>query len=404
MGYSLQSNGGCAINATANVFQNCAFLLFGTFCLACNPGSYFNPDGNCEPIDPNCVTFDYIFDVCTTCKTGYVYYQSRNLCVKNNSPPDAGCTSWIGDVCFSCVNGWTLYDGICVIANPNCRSRSLDFPFNCVACYPGYTLSGINCLPTPVNNPLCAVFDSFGACLVCSFRSLKNALGVCVLVNPLCNTFDQNGFCLSCYQGYILSAGKCILPSDPNCLQWSGSTCVQCIPWTYYNGVNCIQVSTACRTFSSVNGKCTSCYVGWNLSNGVCSVSASNNDPNCKTFNSNGVCTACYGGYYYDVGQGKCLVSTKSCNGMDFYGNCLGCYQGYYLKAGDCYIIPSNCKTYDGTNNVCTSCYPGSTLSNGKCIWFPTIILFNSIYYAVFCWLNIKWSLTLSIKIKKDQK
>lgn len=365
VGYTLQSNGACLSNSSANVNQNCAFLLFGTFCLACNPGSYFNPDGNCEAIDPNCKTFNYISSVCTTCKTGYVYYGSRDQCVKSTSPPDAGCTSWIGDVCFSCLNGWTLYDGICVVANPNCRIRSSSYPFNCVACFPGYTLSGSSCLPNPVNNPLCAVFDQYGACTVCSFRSIKNALGVCVEVNPLCNTYDGNGFCLSCYQGYILNGGSCILPSDPNCLIWSGSTCVQCIPWTYYNGTKCVQVSTACRTFSSVTGLCTSCYTGWTLSNGVCSVNA---DPNCQTVGANGICSACYGGYYYNLNQGKCLVGNSLCNGMSFYGDCLGCYTGYYLKAGSCYLINTLCATFDYVNYVCSSCYNGYTLVNGNCV------------------------------------
>lgn len=362
--YSLQSNGSCALNPSANVYQGCSFLLFGSICLACDPGYYFGPDGNCEKIDSNCVKFDYIFDTCTTCKTGYTYYQSRGLCVLSNTPPDPGCTSWIGDVCFSCLNGWTLYDGICVIANPNCRVRDTAFPFNCIACFPGYTLSGIACVPTPVNNPLCAVFDSFGGCLVCSFRSIKNSVGVCILVNPLCNTWDANGFCTSCYQGYSLSGTNCVIQSDPNCLIWSGSVCTQCIPWTYYDGSKCVQVSTACRTFNPSNGQCTSCYTGWTLNAGVCSVNA---DPQCRVVANDGTCSACYGGYYYNLSQGKCVIGNSLCQGLDLYGNCLGCYGGYYLKNGNCYIQDPLCKTFNYTTYQCTECYSGYTLNNGSC-------------------------------------
>jgi hypothetical protein len=364
VGYSLVSNGSCVVNASADVFQHCSFLLFGTYCLSCEGGYYFNYDGNCEVIDPNCNVFDYVFDICTTCDTGYTYSQSRGQCVSKTMPPDAGCTSWIGDVCFSCLNGWTLYDGICVVANPECRLRLPNYPFDCGACFPGYVLSGTDCVAEPVNNPLCAESYLNGTCKKCSFRSIKNSLGVCVSVSTQCKTWNGNGRCTSCYGGYLLNSGNCILPSDPNCLLWSGNKCVQCIPWTYYDGSKCVQVSTVCRTYTPSNGLCTSCYQGWLLKNGSCIV---NPDQNCRVVASDGTCTSCYGGYYYNLAQGKCLVGNALCNGMDFYGKCLGCYGGYYLKDGQCYVQDPLCASFNYSTLKCSSCYTGYTLTDGLC-------------------------------------
>jgi hypothetical protein len=149
---------------------------------------------------------------------------------------------------------------------------------------------------------------------------------------------------LSCYQGYALSNGNCVLYTDPNCLQWSGSKCVSCIPWTYYNGSKCVQVNTQCRTYNKFNGKCTSCYNGWLLSSGTCIV---NPDQQCKVVGCDGVCEACYGGYYYNLNEGKCVVGNSLCKGMSFYGNCLGCYSGYYLKNGQCYMKDLLCASFD---------------------------------------------------------
>lgn len=364
VGYSLLNNGSCAVNASANLFRHCSFLLRGSYCLSCEDGYYFNYDGNCELIDPNCKVFDYVFDICTTCKTGYTYYHSRGKCVSDSAPPDPGCTSWIGDVCFTCLNGWTLYDGICVVANPECRLRLPSYPFDCGACFPGYVLVETDCVAEPVNNPLCAeFFNQNGTCKTCSFRSIKNSLGICISVNTLCQTWNGNAKCTSCYGGYLLSSGNCILASDTNCLIWSGNRCVQCIPWTYNNGSKCVQVSTVCRTFTRSNGLCTSCYQGWLLKNGSCIV---NPDQNCRVVANDGTCSACYGGYYYNLAQGKCLVGNALCNGMDFYGNCLGCYGGYYLNGGQCYVQDALCASFDSRNR-CTSCYTGYTLTNGAC-------------------------------------
>ena len=267
-------------------------------------------------------------------------------------------------MCFSCINGFTLYDGICVEANPQCRMRATNFPFDCVACFPGYVIDGNDCIPEAVNNPLCKIFNRDRTCQTCSFRAIKNTQGVCVNVNPLCKTWNNRARCTGCYPGYILSNGNCVISTDSNCLQWSGSRCVACIPWTWNDGGRCVQVNPQCRTYSRRNGQCTSCYGGWALSNGTCVVSP---DQECRVRAADGTCTSCYGGYYYNLNEGRCVVGNSLCNGMDFYGNCLGCYGGYYLKGGECILQDPLCASFDYRSYTCSGCYTGYTLNNGTC-------------------------------------
>ena len=143
--------------------------------------------------------------------------------------------------------------------------RATNFPFDCVACFPGYVIDGNDCIPEAVNNPLCKIYNRDRTCQTCSFRAIKNTQGICINVNPLCKSWNNRGRCTGCYPGYILSNGNCVISTDTNCLQWSGSRCVACIPWTWYDGTRCVQVNTQCRTYSRLNGQCTSCYGGWSL-------------------------------------------------------------------------------------------------------------------------------------------
>jgi hypothetical protein len=103
-------------------------------------------------------------------------------------------------------------------------------------------------------------------------------------------------------------------------------------------------VDTNCKSFDSSNGDCTSCYGGWTLTGGSCSV---NSDPECRVVESDGTCSACYGGYYYNLNDGQCEIGNPLCNGMDLYGNCLDCYPSYYLKNGNCLTIDPTCATFD---------------------------------------------------------
>jgi ABC-type thiamine transport system substrate-binding protein len=128
--------------------------------------------------------------------------------------------------------------------------------------------------------------------------------------------------------------------NDPLCHQYypGGNACQICDNYAYLasNG-KCQQVSTLCKTWNSTNGKCTSCFAGYLLSNGNCNT-VIQNDPLCAKYSSAGTCQTCVN-YAYLASNGKCQqVSTL-------------------------------CKTWNSTNGKCTSCFAGYVLSNGKCNW-----------------------------------
>ena len=54
---------------------------------------------------------------------------------------------------------------------------------------------------TQMYAPNCAEYSN-GFCSRCSFRFARGPDGICEPVNPLCATWNSNGACLTCYVGY----------------------------------------------------------------------------------------------------------------------------------------------------------------------------------------------------------
>jgi hypothetical protein len=121
--------------------------------------------------------------------------------------------------------------------------------------------------------------------------------GNCSLLDPLCKSSNYTtGSCLSCYPGYILVGPKCIVPElnssgniDPFCLKLNGSKCQQCAKGYILNSsAICQQVSPLCKTYDNSTGNCLSCYLGYALIEGKCTIAELTTvefrDPNCKIF------------------------------------------------------------------------------------------------------------------------
>ena len=110
----------------------------------------------------------------------------------------------------------------------------------------------------------------------CSFGAFFNSLGVCSQADYSCRTYNEfAGKCSSCYNGYAVSEeGTCVKDSikdsrDLNCAEWdiSGDFCLRCASQSFFNGLGiCQLVDPLCKTFSALNGACTSCYNGYDLS------------------------------------------------------------------------------------------------------------------------------------------
>ena len=105
--------------------------------------------------------------------------------------------------------------------------------------------------------------------------------GVCVRVDDVCSSFDTNGQCTACYKGYNLVNGYCALstqtgPKDLGCKKWDwdNQKCLECsVRWVFGSNGVCTPVDNSCASFNSV-GVCTACYKGYNLLNGVCTLSS----------------------------------------------------------------------------------------------------------------------------------
>lgn len=68
-------------------------------------------------------------------------------------------------------------------------------------------------------------------------------------------------------------------PSDLGCgkWDWDNQVCLSCSKGFFFNVEKiCTPVSDQCTSFDSQTGLCTSCFKGYDVVNGTCTLSASN--------------------------------------------------------------------------------------------------------------------------------
>lgn len=345
-GYSLDQTNQCVKSQTPAGDPNCAKYGANNVCVQCSKGAIFNPSNICIIIDPSCLTFDPVTGFCTSCYAGYTIDSGSKICVLAAVGPNTNpyCSKWIGTVCQSCATG-SYFDsnGQCIVVDANCKDAVGTV---CNSCYNGYTLQNNTCVKSidqPSANSLCAKWNG-SICTQCSTGTYLNAAGICAVVNPLCNTFDlTSGNCLSCYQGYSLSSGTCVVsnatsPSDPFCQKFlTPDVCSQCSDRYYIGAAGvCIEVNPYCHEYDQTTGDCLTCFPGFALNQGNCSVStATVTDPNCKTWNGT-VCIACAFGAYFAADK-TCQIANPLCKTFDHNnGNCLSCYDSFDLSNGAC--------------------------------------------------------------------
>jgi len=318
----------------------------GNVCAVCARSAYFK-NGVCVASDPLCKTFDSVNGWCTSCYSGYNLNNGR--CVLAEAAPASGpsdilCAKWSNGACVSCATAAYFRNGICVASDPLCRTFDSSNGW-CLSCYSGYVLSAGKCVvapdanlqgPTGPTDLLCSRWNA-GVCVSCATAAYFSN-GVCVASDPLCKTFDNtNGWCRSCYVGYVLSGGKCVKapdaapegPSDLLCAKWFNGVCTQCSRWAYPKNGVCVQANPQCKTFDNTNGWCTSCYAGYDLTNGDCVAQIpvqqagpvgpsgpqlpANFDIYCKTY-SRGICQACFFGY--KLTNGSCVENFAECKAI----------------------------------------------------------------------------------------
>ena len=175
----------------------------------------------------------------------------------------------------------------------------------------------------PPTDDLCKEWKG-RVCLNCAERAYFDDQGKCTKVDDNCNTWDRfDGSCLTCYKGYSLNGAACVRdavvgPTDLGCKtwDWDNQVCLACSArWVFNAAGVCVPVDDFCSTFD-LSGVCTSCYKGYNLSNGSCVIA----NALCKTQSSDGTCSSCYSGYV--VYKKQCFPLSKLADITLYYAEC----------------------------------------------------------------------------------
>jgi hypothetical protein len=361
---------------------------FNQVCLKCSNRWVFNTNKVCVPVADQCKTHNDNGE-CLTCFFGYDLKEGKCLFSDSNNamPSDSGCATWDwnNQKCLKCSSGWVFNkDGVCVPVADQCKTHAENG--DCVTCFFGYDLKNGQCLFSDSNNAKpsdsgCATWDwNNQKCLKCSSRWVFNKDGVCVPVADQCKTHAENGECLTCFFGYDVKEGKCLFsdsnnakPADSGCgtWDWNNQVCLKCSEhWVFNANKVCVPVADQCKTHAE-NGDCTSCFFGYDVKEGKCLFSDSNNakpsDSGCATWDwNNQKCLKCSSRWVFNK-DGVCVPVADQCKTNADNGDCTSCFFGYDLKEGKCVFSDSNnakpsdsgCATWDWNNQVCLKCSKG---------------------------------------------
>ncbi len=292
-------------------------------CLECSKNWAFNSNKVCVPVSDQCKTHD-TNGLCLSCFKGYDL--KNGSCVfsdfNNAKPSDLGCAKWDWDnqVCISCSNGWVFNaNKVCVAVSDQCKTS--DAAGLCLTCFKGYELKDGKCVSSSFNTAKpsdlgCAKWDwDNQVCIECSNNWVFSTTGVCVPINDQCKTSDPSGACASCFKGYDLTEGKCIFssfnnakPSDSGCSKWDwdNQVCIECSKnYAFNTNKICVPVSDQCKTHDN-SGACTSCFKGYDLKDGTCTLSSFNNakpaDSGCGKWDwDNQKCLECSKGWVFNA-------------------------------------------------------------------------------------------------------
>lgn len=179
----------------------------------------------------------------------------------------------------------------------------------------------------------------------CSQGTFFDPTGFCRVADPECKTFSElDGRCLTCYIGYIIQETKCV--QDKNNVLIDSN----CAEFLEEDPLVCLKCSKG--YIFNADGKCRKV-----------------NDL-CATYNEKtGVCLSCFVGF--ELSKGTCIekieqVSDLNCAEFDKNGKCTKCSGGFYFNvAGKCTLSNSLCRLFDPKNGKCTECYVGYALTKG---------------------------------------
>lgn len=271
----------------------------------------------------------------------------------------SGCASCdVSGSCYSCLASFYLFQGHCL----NC-------PALCSSCTDGSTCTG--CSSGILVSNLCITCQdtTYGGSAGCTACVASNNFISCTVCQDM-YYLDANGVCQSCAAA-ITGAVRCRDANTPTQCQNDYSSTLNLR--YYLVGITCIANIKNCRKIADINANCSSCYSGYTLNSGTCTLCAFTG---CVAVNASVVgnvctCTLCQSGYYLTA------PTCTACSALHCTtcpaNTCTVCAQGYHLSGAacvsnaltNCLVSASSvaCTTcvdgyYKGTNNLCFSCQP----------------------------------------------
>jgi hypothetical protein len=214
-----------------------------------------------------------------------------------------------------------------------CSSCNTTYPFACIGCLLGsYAVT-----PTLTN-----VSNTTNATNTINATNTANTTPYCLNCDYGCDECTGPKACLSCSPNFNLANGIC----NPLCV-------LPCV---------------ACSLSANNSQICSSCLLGYVLSNGSCV-----GDYSCL---SSKICEFCPLGYF--AYRGSCHTCSSNCAQCTFapgdpafvvsgnnyvpYLNCTQCGPGFYLDPSlACFSCPKNCSQCLSPSS-CTHCLPGHFL------------------------------------------
>lgn len=382
----------------------------GQICQECLPGFYLQ-NGLCYA--RNCLQFDQVNMVCTSCNSSFELIPAFGICKPSN------CRTYDSTIsfCENCLDGFLLQNGVCVSADPNCIS--FDAQGNCQGCRNSMVAVGSRCIsripgclnyntagcsscqpPYDLRNGICHAKYCQNAstpdfCIICLSRYEAQSNGTCVpknclrfdqnqwactscesrfqLISPFCFTYNCSNYsqtvyqCQTCQPGFVLLQDTCTFA---NCLSPNQFTCANCLPGFNLVGGICQAPQTNCDRYDFQRFVCLQCRQGFNLSAfGICISSFV--DPFCVSTEPNsGRCLQCFPSFSYNPSSQQC--ESNFCRQFNPSTaqrgrTCVSCLPGFALDSSQRYCVAIYCLSYDLSTSNCWTCAGGATLRSNVC-------------------------------------
>lgn len=107
-------------------------------CTGCSNRYYLDSQNICQPVNPNCNTYNDKTGGCLTCYPGFGLIEDTCLPGIVTNAFDPNCNSFKGNDCIKCSKGYFLNSNAkCQAVNPACKTYDITNGA-CTSCFSGY--------------------------------------------------------------------------------------------------------------------------------------------------------------------------------------------------------------------------------------------------------------------------